>query len=234
MMNLSKIELQEMLREMGLKFSHDTSYEELLRMFQSENHRRWLGEHRPDGPKRVIRRRRATAPASCDTPPEATHTARPISRKGATLPRDNVHNALADNALKKAKSKPPRDLPARRLKRDTDTPVVLDRHQNVFATVLRRAKRRCELCEAVPPHASAPEASAPEEPVVAGAEVKGFLSPFYLVPLDEGGQEVVKNVVALCPDCLRKLTSHPRPADLKTLKRKARQKVIASVVVVRR
>jgi 5-methylcytosine-specific restriction enzyme A len=218
-MNLSKIELQEMLREMGLKFSHDTSYEELLRMFQSENHRRWLGEHRPDGPKRVIRRRRLTAPASSDTPLEATFATKPIPRKEATPARDN-----SNGTLRKTKSRPRRDLPARRFKRDNDAPVVLDRRQNVFATVLRRAKRCCELCETAPP----------EEPAASGGAVEEFLSPYYLVPLDEGGQEVVKNVVALCPDCRRKLSSQPRPADLKTLKRKAREKVIASVVVVRR
>jgi hypothetical protein len=218
MMNLSKIELQEMLREMGLKFSHDTSYEELLRMFQSENHRRWLGEHRPEGPKRVIRRRRQTAPASSDTPSAATLATKPTPQKEARPPRH-----IADKALRKPKSRPREDLPARRLKRDNGAPVVLDRRQNVFATVLRRADRRCELCETAAAGAAA-----------AGADVKGFLRPFYLIPLEEGGQEVVKNVVALCPDCHRKLTSQPRPADLKTLKRKARQKVIASVVVVRR
>jgi hypothetical protein len=218
MMNLSKIELQEMLREMGLKFSHDTSYEELLRMFQSENHRRWLGEHRPEGPKRVIRRRRQTAPASSGEPSEATLATKPSPQKEAPRPRH-----IPDRALRKPKAKPRGDLPARRLKRDNGAPVVLDRQQNVFATVLRRADRRCELCE-----------TAASEAAAAGGDIKGFLRPFYLVPLDEGGQEVVKNVVALCPDCRRKLTSQPRAADLKTLKRKARQKVIASVVVVRR
>jgi hypothetical protein len=52
--------------------------------------------------------------------------------------------------------------------------------------------------------------------------------------LSEGGQEVIKNVVALCPECLRKLEAQPAATDLKTLKRRARQKVISSVVVIRR
>jgi 5-methylcytosine-specific restriction endonuclease McrA len=52
--------------------------------------------------------------------------------------------------------------------------------------------------------------------------------------LNEGGQEVIKNVVALCPDCHGKVTVQPTQMDLKTLKRRARQKVISSVVVVRR
>jgi 5-methylcytosine-specific restriction enzyme A len=215
-MNLSKVELQEMLREMGLKFSHDTSYEELLRMFQSENHRRWLGEHRPDGPKRVIRRRRSIAPATAELP-----SAPGGGSTSSTKAPSPLH--LPDKVARKTAFKPRKELPARRFKRDSDAPVVSDRHQNVFATVLKRARRRCELCEAVAPEVPAP-----------GADVKQFLRPFYLIPPNEGGQEVIKNVVALCPDCCRKLTNQPKPADLKTLKRKARQKVIASVVVVRR
>ncbi|MEJ2638397.1 MAG: hypothetical protein P8010_02375 [Desulfosarcinaceae bacterium] len=221
-MNLSKIELQEMLREMGLKFSHDTSYEELLRMFQNENHRRWLGEHRPDGPKRVIRRRRPAAAAKPDGPPAAP--------SGPTPQKESAPLASpTDSAVGKPKSRPRRELPDRRLKRDSGASVVFDRRQNVFATVLRRAKHRCELCET-----AAPIAGAPGDTAASGADVEGFLRPFYLVPLKEGGQEVIKNVVALCPECRRKLEARPTPADLKTLKRKARQKVIASVVVVRR
>jgi 5-methylcytosine-specific restriction enzyme A len=210
-MNLSKTELQEMLREMGLKFSPDTSYEELRRMFQDENHRRWLGEHRPEGPKRVIRRRRSAVAAPSEAP--AAPATEAASEKEVTPPDD-----LPDKTAAKTKVRPRRESPSRRPKREKGTPLFIDRHQNVFATVLRRAKHRCELCEAAGSEAGA----------------LGFLSPYYLIPLSEGGQEVIKNVVALCPDCLFKLEHQPAPADLKTLKRKARQKVISSVVVVRR
>lgn len=210
-MNLSKTELQEMLREMGLKFSPDTSYEELRRMFQDENHRRWLGEHRPEGPKRVIRRRRSAVAAPSGAPAAPATEAAP--EKEAAPPPD-----LPSKTAAKTIVRPRRELSSRRLRREKETPLFIDRHQNVFATVLRRARHRCELCEA-----AAPEAGA-----------LGFLSPFYLIPLSEGGQEVIKNVVALCPDCRLKLENQPTPADLKTLKRKARQKVISSVVVVRR
>lgn len=213
-MNLSKIELQEMLREMGLKFSPTASYEELRRMFQDENHRRWLGQNRPDGPKRVIRRRRSAPQAA----PEAASTKTPP-------PTEQTSPALKDSPPRpsaKSKFRPRRELPTRRLMRsDGDgNAVVFDRQRNVFATVLRRAKGRCELCEAV----------APEEK----AQAQGFLRPYYLVPLSEGGQEVIKNVVALCPDCHQSVSAQITPTDLKTLKRKARQKVISSVVVVRR
>jgi hypothetical protein len=210
-MNLSKIELQEMLREMGLKFSPDSTYEELRQMFQNENHRRWLGENRPDGPKRVIRRRRATSPAPAVPPPPAAAEAR--SKKDPSPPSGSTGRITG-----KTKTRPRRELPARRLKRLGGEPVVVDRRQNVFATVLRRAKRRCELCDT----------PAPEN------RAQDFLNPYHLVPLSDGGQEVIKNVVALCPGCLRKLESEPTPANLKILKRKARQKVISSVVVIRR
>ena len=209
-MNLSKIELQEMLREMGLKFSHDASYEELRQMFQNENHRRWLGQNRPEGPKRVIRRRRVT-PATPDAAPQLPAEA-PLAKDMAPPPE------TAERTARKGKIRPRRELPLRRLKHRDGEPVVFDRHQNVFATVLRRAKRRCELCDSAPPEEHA----------------EGFLSPYYLVPLNDGGQEVIKNVVALCPDCLRRLETQATPTDLKTLKRRARQKVISSVVVVRR
>lgn len=212
-MNLSKIELQEMLREMGLKFSATASYDELRQMFQDENHRRWLGQNRPDGPKRVIRRRR---PQPAAVPEESPPVEAGPSGDGSAPSQPEE----ADQRPKPPKARPRRELPSRRFARRDDAPVVFDRQQNVFATVLRRAKRRCELCDA-----AAPEAA---------AESKGFLSPFYLVPLSEGGQEVIKNVVALCPECLCKLEAQATATDLKTLKRKARQKVISSVVVIRR
>jgi 5-methylcytosine-specific restriction enzyme A len=215
-MNLSKIELQEMLREMGLKFSAAASYDELRQMFQDENHRRWLGQNRPDGPKRVIRRRR-TQPAMAPEDPPPTAAEQNLDKLEPSPP------IQADRRPGTTKFRPRRELPARRLGRRDDSPVV-DRQQNVFATVLRRAKRCCELCDA----------ATPEVGVQTSPQGKGFLSPFYIIPLSEGGQEVIKNVVALCPECLRKLEAQPAAADLKTLKRKARQKVISSVVVIRR
>lgn len=212
-MNLSKIELQEMLREMGLKFSATTSYDELRQMFQDENHRRWLGQNRPDGPKRVIRRRRPQPAAAPEESP-------PVEGGPSSDEPEASQPEQTDQRSKAPKTRPRRELPSRRFTRRDDAPVVFDRQQNVFATVLRRAKRRCELCDAATPEDA--------------AQSKGFLSPFYLVPLSEGGQEVIKNVVALCPECLSKLDAQSTAADLKTLKRKARQKVISSVVVIRR
>jgi hypothetical protein len=198
---------------MGLKFSPTASYEELRRMFQDENHRRWLGQHRPDGPKRVIRRRR--------TPPQAAPEAAPP--EPVTLEKKDSGAAKHDPSARpaaKPKLRPRRELLSRRLMRTNGDAVVFDRQKNVFATVLRRAKRRCELCDL----------AAPEDQ----AQPQDFFKPYYLVPLSEGGQEVIKNVVALCPDCHYKVTTQPTQTDLKTLKRKARQKVISSVVVVRR
>ena len=215
-MNLSKIELQEMLREMGLKFSVTASYDELRQLFQDENHRRWLGQNRPDGPKRVIRRRRTQPSVAPEARPPSA--AEPSHEKLAPTKPDQ-----ADVRPGTSKFRPRRELPVRRFGRRDDGPAV-DRQQNVFATVLRRAKRCCELCDA----------TAPEIDSQASPQGKGFLSPFYLVPLSEGGQEVIKNVVALCPECLRKLEAQPTAGDLKTLKRRARQKVISSVVVIRR
>jgi hypothetical protein len=212
-MNLSKIELQEMLREMGLKFSPTASYEELRQMFQDENHRRWLGQHRPDGPKRVIRRRR--------TPPKvAPEAAPPEPVSPEKIEAGAAQNDPSARPAARPKPRPRRELLSRRLMRTNGEAVVFDRQKNVFATVLRRSKRCCELCDL----------TAPKDP----AQSQDFLKPYYLVPLSEGGQEVIKNVVALCPDCHYKVTTQPNQADFKILKRKARQKVISSVVVVRR
>ena len=212
-MNLSKIELQEMLREMGLKFSPEASYDELRRMFQNENHRRWLGANRPDGPKRVVRRRRTASPAPVDPPLTPVEAQLPPQAESPTP-------EASDRVPAKPRVRPRRELPARRPRQADTEPVIVDRRQNVFATVLRRAKRCCELCDTPVPETEN------------GATTS--LSPFYLTPLSDGGQEVIKNVVALCPGCRLKLETDPLPADLKTLKRKARQKVISSVVVIRR
>ena len=58
-MELNKLQLQQILREMGVPFDSETSRADLQRMLQQENHRRWVAQAKRGSVRRVIRRRRA-------------------------------------------------------------------------------------------------------------------------------------------------------------------------------
>ena len=203
-------ELQEMLRGMGVKFSHDDTYEELKELFHKENHRRWMGVKGPDGARvpnrtrRVIQRRKGgiTKPIDADTRPPR----RPENER--------LRAASAAASMPKAGRKPafPR---AQRPVMKRHEAVTMEREmppgekisgpeRDVLKSVMRRAGNCCELCE---------DANAPDR-----------LEPFYLTPLDRGGTETVKNVVALCHECFQKMQASDSPHEYKLLMRKARSR----------
>ena len=86
--------------------------------------------------------------------------------------------------------------------------------RDVLKSVTRRAGNCCELCE---------DANGPDR-----------LAPFYLTPLDEGGTETVKNIVALCPECFVKMQASDRPHEYKLLIRKARSRITSTIEYHRR
>ncbi len=204
-------ELQEILREMGVKFSHQDTYEELKALFHKENHRRWMGVKGPDGARvpsrtrRVIRRRKddITNPINADTrPPGKPENERlrgappaasmPKANRKPTFPRVQRPVMKQDVAITREREMPPGDK-------------IIGPQRNVLKSVMRRAGNGCELCE---------DANAPDR-----------LAPFYLTPLDEGGTETVKNVVVLCPECFLKMQASDSPHEYKLLMRKARSRI---------
>lgn len=209
-MDHSTRELREMLRGMGVEFSDDDTYEELEELFHKENHRRWMGIKGPDGTKvssrtkRVIRRRKGgiTKPLDADT---------------GSLPRpenERLSGASAGHTIPKKGRKPTFPRPQRPVMEErvavtgkTEMPPVdkiAGPKRDVLKSMMRRAGNRCELCE--------------------DANAQDRLAPFYLIPLDEGGTETVKNVVALCPECFLKMQASDRPHEYKLLMRKARSR----------
>ena len=209
-MDHSTRELREMLIGMGVTFSYDDTYEELKELFHKENHRRWMGVKGPDNARvpsrtrRVIRRRKGgiTKPLHADTWP---------------LPRPEngrLSAAPAGASMPKAGRKPTFPRPQKPVMK-RQVPVTIEREispvdkiagpkRDVLKSVMRRAGNCCELCE---------DANAPDR-----------LAPFYLIPLNEGGTETVKNVVALCPECFLKMQASAGPHEYKLLMRKARSR----------
>ena len=218
-MRHTKKELQEMLREMGVKFSHTASYANLQKLFQEENHRRWLGLSpagrqlkEPTG-KKVVRRKKAASPPSAvsrdsrmadvQAMPSVKHDG-PKPRQSPPVTRPPMRRAWG------TRDGGERIIESSGLSAGGDRQV----HVHVFESVLRRAGDTCELC-------NLSRGDAP-------------LEAFQIIPPEQGGQLSIKNTVALCPGCHQRLLGEAKPADLKILKRKARGRVIRAVQILRK
>ena len=219
-MALSKLEMQQMLREMNVKFSADETYEQLKQRLQEENHNRWLksvADSRPTAgkPERVVVRKRKKepqaqdpAPDSTTPPPKPLKESRPASRPTAAKPTHADRSYYRHPIEKPAPGKP--------WKEAANGTEPFNRKKKVFESVLRRSHACCESC------------GHPAE------ETSGRknLAPFHILPLDQGGEHSIKNVVALCPACLAAVQNEPDPKMIKELKRKARAKLYDALEVI--
>lgn len=221
-MALSKLEIQQMLREMNVKFGADETYEDLKHRLQQENHSLWLksvsGNRSTGGGKArvVVRKRRQTKPPVSET----TDTESPATKNKVTkvTSREN----LGDDGRKTKLVNRPRPMdkpePGQHWKTAADGTQPFNRTKNVFSSVLRRAKFCCERCGKK-----------------SGKGPGAFeLQPYYIQPLAEGGEHSIKNVVALCPPCLETMETDPSAKELKELKRKTRSRLYDSLEVVRK
>jgi 5-methylcytosine-specific restriction endonuclease McrA len=224
-MNHSKLELQQMLREMGVKFSHTESYENLKRLFQQENHSRWMRASEQNNGRaihsgaRIIRKRRVRQrDHDQGDGKEATVADWAVVNEPLHPKEARHHNAGRESTRINIKrwrrhrttAKPREKIP----------PVMFERHRDVFKTAKKRARNRCELCGASAPSKESKQAQ--------------FLHPFHIEPLANGGPDSIKNVVALCQDCHARISVSRGSADIKTLKRKARGKILPEVVVIKK
>ncbi|HSO19213.1 MAG TPA: HNH endonuclease [Desulfosarcina sp.] len=216
-MALTKLELQQMLREMNVKFHADETYDELKQRLQQEHHSLWLKSVSGDAgrgggaPKKVIRKRRKP-PLSQDAVPDPSRAhpanAKPSSASRAVRSREPAYR-------RRPIEKPEPGKPWKAAAAGTEP---FNRKRNVFASVLKRADMCCERCQK--PYDEASAASG--------------LQPFHIEPLSAGGEHTIKNVVALCPNCLESMQTDPDPKDIKALKRKTRSKLYDALEVVRR
>ncbi|WP_319526001.1 HNH endonuclease signature motif containing protein [uncultured Desulfosarcina sp.] len=221
-MTLSKLEIQQMLREMNVKFAADETYEDLKQRLQKENRSLWLksvSTNRAEGgsAKNVVvrKRRKETAPGKSlsDAPTEPANLGteqKPTSRSDAARFRRRQPEAPRHIIEKPAPGKP--------WKETADGTQPFNRKKKVFETVLRRSRMCCENCGKNCDAASG----------------QPDLQPFHITPLDADGEHSIKNVVALCPDCLATLQNEPDPKTIKELKRKTRIKIYDSLEVVRK
>ena len=221
-MALSKLEMQQMLREMNVKFGTDDTYEELKQRLQKENHSLWLksvaASRKTTGkPEKTVVRKRKKEPQPLDPVSDPT-----IFPTRPQKERPSKSSTVAGKPPRPARSyhrsaieKP---APGKAWKETAKGTEPFNRKKRVFESVLRRSHACCEGCS----H-KAEETSG-----------RINLEPFHILPLDQGGEHSIKNVVALCPDCLAAVQTEPDTKMIKELKRKARAKLYDSLEVVRK
>jgi hypothetical protein len=221
-MSLSKLEIQQMLREMNVKFDADESVDELKQRLQQEHHNLWLksvsaDRSTADRPgKVVVRKRRKPIP-----PQEPVADSQ--ADFGSPHPKASPTSRSADDRRQRPESlrhRPAIEKPApgKPWKATAEGTEPFNRKKNVFASVLRRARMCCEHCGV----AGDDTAATPE------------LHPFYIQPLEEGGEHSIKNVVALCTACLAVVQEDLSLKVIKELKRKTRSRLYDSLEVVKK
>jgi hypothetical protein len=223
-MGLSKLEIQQMLREMNVKFHAEESYESLKNRLQKENHSLWLksvsGKRTTDGKsEKTLVRKRKRVDSQKETgskgPSNGSET------KLEPVERSSHQTGLSStDQSKEARVKPrvEKPMPGKPWKEVANGTQPFNRKKKVFETVLRRAGNSCEHCGLKPDAGKAPH----------------DLKAYHLLPLDQGGEHSIKNVVALCPDCFETVANDPEPKMIKILKRKTRAKIYDSISVEKR
>ena len=221
-MTLSKLELQQMLREMNVKFDAEETYEELKLRLQQEHHSLWLksvssARTTPDGARKtVVRKRRRKI-----TPPELP-AKEPQEPRPKTVPAARDTNAGKHRSQKLAPACRPRSIekpePGKPWKPVADGVEPFNRKKHVIESVLRRAGGCCERCG---------------QEAGKGTNA-GELIAYHIQPLDQGGEHSIKNVVAVCPACNDQLQQGASARDLKEMKRKTRSKLYDSLQIVRK
>ena len=212
-MALSKTEIQQMLREMNIKFDADESYEALLQRLQQKNHSLWLKSvHGRTGKVRVRKRPDPLSPPDRTGDPgiglpPATNCVGPCKPR---VPRVARQPALRPSPIEKPRAGKP-------WKTAAEGTQPFNRTQNVFDFVLRRARNCCEGCGSRSGQLSDGDQ----------------LQPFHILPLSQGGQHSVKNVVALCTACRQAVVTDPSAKTIRDLKRKTRSKLYEAVKTVR-
>lgn len=221
-MTLSKLEIQQMLREMKVKFHADETYEALKQRLQQKNHSLWLesvSEKRTTAggtENNIVRKRKKEGPPQDQAIDYPNSIAKPeASRKPAARSApDYPHNA--DPTYRPQPIEKP--IPGKPWKAAADGTEPFNRKKNVGDSVLRRARMCCEHCGAK-----------------AGEKIgAGDLELYHILPLSQGGEHSIKNVVALCPACMQAMANDPIPKAIKDLKRKTRSKIYDSLEVVRK
>ncbi|MCP3921716.1 MAG: HNH endonuclease [Desulfobacterales bacterium] len=198
---LTVLQLQGMLREMGIKFSAEETQQGLEKLLKAENHKKWLGfdeEGNPSKDKVVIRRR---SPKKTIEPLEDNDSLIITETQGSFTDKKTYSNFKPKEIDSKIKILP------EHFKNVTNVKKYKEVNRNVTDLVMRRADGSCELCE-----------------------VEGSLKNYHILSLEDGGENTVKNIVALCSTCIE-VKDHKK-SDLKKMKKKARSRITKEITVV--
>lgn len=217
-MELSKLELQQILREMKIKISVNQSYDELKALLKQENHNRWLksvsqnADGRKTTVKRVIRRKKTAEKP--DTKIRHAENDRINEKPYST---HLSYDPQQEHEIKTPEQHSTRPLVFVKNKNTGEnSDKIFSRTKNVFESVKKRANNCCELCTRK------------------DSDSRLGLEPHYIVPPSSGGDHSIKNVVLLCHECLEKIKNRQNPSDIKKLKRKARARIYGSIEVVKK
>ena len=93
----------------------------------------------------------------------------------------------------------------------TTLSVDYKRDPAIAETAKIRAKGRCQLCGAIP---------------FLDKKYHPYLEVHHVVWLADGGPDILENVVALCPNCHRKMHVNPDVNEIEILKKKAKEAVL--------
>ncbi len=221
-MTLSKLEIQQMLREMNVKFDAEDTFDALKQRLQQENHNRWLksvsGTRSTGGKtdKILVRKRKKEAPSQAPITDPPSESIQPGTSATPTPPAAPAYPRKPEPAHGSQQIDKP--APGKSWKAAADGTEPFNRKKNVFDSVLKRSRMCCECCGIKTGEGS-------------GAD---RLAPYHILPLLQGGEHSTKNVVALCPACRASMEKDPAPRAIKDLKRKTRSKLYDSLQVVRK
>jgi 5-methylcytosine-specific restriction protein A len=136
------------------------------------------------------------------------HRNPPLVRKepaeGAEVIHRSIHQAFAKEAVREL---PPLLQPESESMEAGDEPDLFEPELVVAEYAKRSANGFCQLCGLPAPFT--------------GHDGQPYLEVHHIVPLKEGGQDDVGNLVALCPNCHRKMHVLGLQADVAKLKKKA-------------
>jgi len=216
---LTRRQLLQTLREMGVNYPADANEDELKQILERENSRRWLERAQrvaKDG-RQVIRKRRPKQAPTADSTGQMPAIGR---RSAAPDPVGRYSEPGKSGRPEAAMPQKPEPVAP---ESDSAIPAhdpTFDPIRDVDALVLRRATGVCELCEmTVPVDRSGSQAG---------------LRPFFFDPSQADAVRTLKNVAALCPDCVARVRAGLDTADSKKLRRMSRRKIISKVIVSKR
>ena len=221
-MTLSKLEIQQMLREMNVKFDAEETFDALKQRLQEENHSRWLksgsGIRSTDGEtdKILVRKRKKAVPSQDPITDPSSETAEPGTTAKPAPPAAPAHPRKPEPAHRSQPIDKP--APGKPWKAAADGTEPFNRKKKVFDSVLKRCRMCCECCGAKTGEGTGSDR----------------LEPYHILPLLQGGEHSIKNMVALCPACRASMENDPDPKAIKDLKRKTRSKLYGSLQVVRK